>query len=230
MKKLALFLSLLALPVLGAVLAVSTGAAAAADGETTLVIFDFQNATAGVGGDRGDRVVPASFLHHAAFTSATFAWTDPNGIFPDAGSGKFNSHGVQNFGWDDPADNAYAARGTGPSVDFTSGFTGGFTHFVITLTAKKPWLLTSFSMQQAGNEVGQYYWADIIAVQGNASTVLGAVLVGGTGSPNVVSLSGLSYTVAEGPMQVLILPRVPSPTGSGYLAVDDINIMGRWNP
>jgi len=226
MRNLAFVLSLLALPVLGAALAVSTGTAAAADGETTLVIFDFQNAMAGVGGDRGDRVVAASFLHHAAFMSATFSWTDPNGIFPDTGSGKFYDHGVQNFQWDDPADNVYSARGTGPSADFLPGY----THFVITLTAKKPWMLTGFSMQQAGNEGGLTYLAEIIAVQGKSSTVLGMVVIGGTGSPNVVSLSGLSYTVAEGPVQILILPLSPSPTGSGFLAVDDIGIMGRWNP
>jgi hypothetical protein len=219
-KYLALFLSFLALPALGAALVVSAVGAAAPDLETTLVVFDFQNATAGAGGDRGDRVVPASFLHHAAFISATFAWTDVDGRHYS-----FYDHGVQNWKWDDSADNVYSARGTGGQ----SAVNMSYSHFVITLAGKKRWMLTGFSMQQAGNEVGQYYAADIIAVQGKLSTVLGTVLVGGLGSPTVVSLSGLSYSVAEGPMQILIVPQVPSPTGSGFLAVDDINIMGRWN-
>ncbi len=207
-----------------AVLAVSALVSAAASRDVTLINFDFQNATAGVGDNLGDRIVSASFLHHAVFESATFSWTDPSGVYPPCPpcQGSFYAHGVQNFQWDGPADNVYSARGTGPSP--------GFTHFVITLTAKKPWLLTGFSMWQAGNEFGTSYLADIIAVQGSASTALGTVSVGGWGAPTEVILNELSYTFDAGPMQILILPQVSSPTGSGYLAVDDINIVGTFHP
>jgi len=85
-------------------------------------------------------------------------------------------------------------------------------------------------MDWQGNEGGQFYLADIIAVQGGVSTVLGTASVGGYGTPTLVSLGGLSYNVGEGPMQILILPQDSSPTGSGYLAIDDINILGTFHP
>ena len=225
MKASILFTRLLAPAVLGVMSVVTAWPASAAEAEKTLAVFSFQNATAGVGGNLGDRVVAASYLRESAQTSATFSWTDPDGLFPNAG-GTFYDHGVQQWDWDGPGDKVFSARGTGPAWDFSQGGFGS-SHFVITLTAKKPWLLTDFSMQQQAND--PQYPVDIVAVQGNASTVLGTVWVGGSGF-GIVNLSGLSHIFAAGPAQILILPQVPSPTGSGYLAVDDVTLTGKWNP
>lgn len=85
-------------------------------------------------------------------------------------------------------------------------------------------------MQQAGNEGGQTYLADIIAVHRSVSTVLATVVVGGFGSPTAVDLSDLGYTVDAGATEILILPQSNSPTGSGFFAVDDITILGTFHP
>ena len=134
MKTRTFFLSLVALPMLCAVLTVLPVTAAADDDDEattgTLVIFDFENAKAGVGGGLGDRIVPASFRQRETFRSATFSWTDPDGVFDG-----FTDHGVGNCGLDFPGDKAYFGRGLGPSP--------GFTHFVITLDARSPWVLTA---------------------------------------------------------------------------------------
>lgn len=206
MKTRTLRLSLVALLVLGAVATMLVADEAYGD---TLVTFDFQNATAGSGGGLGDLIVPASLLD-PAFTSGTFSWTDPDGFF--AG---FTDHGVQTFGFDDSTDNVYVGRGTGPDLVGT--------HYVITLNASAAWVLTGFSVQQQVNDPD--YSVDIVAVQGSSSAVLGTIAVSG-GFPDVQSLSGLNHNFAAGVAQILILPQVTSPTGSGYFAVDDINIEG----
>jgi hypothetical protein len=208
MKRRTLLLSLVALLVLGAV------GASRAERDKTLVTFDFQNATAGSGGGLGDLIVLAS-SREFPIKSAVFSWTNPNGIF-----GGFTDHGVQTWNWDFPGDNVYVGRGTGP---FSTCPTSCGTRFVITLTAYSAWVLTEFSVQSQVNDVP--YSVDILAAQGDSLTLLGTITVH-AGLPAMQSLSGLNQSFAAGPAQILISPQEFSPTGSGYLAVDDVKIKG----